>query len=34
VARALDTAALLAYVGFRAYFSPEFLFHFSNSFYC
>lgn len=27
-------AALLAYVGFRAYLNPELLFHFSNSFYC
>ena len=27
-------AALLAYVGFRAYLNPELLFHFSNAFYC
>jgi cell division protein FtsB len=27
-------AALLAWFGFRAYLSPELLFHFSNAFYC
>ena len=27
-------AALLAWLGFRAYLSPELLFHFSNAFYC
>lgn len=27
-------AAVLAYLGFRGYFSPEFLFNFSNAFTC
>lgn len=27
-------AALLAYFGFRGYFSPELLFNFSNTFSC
>jgi hypothetical protein len=27
-------AALVAYFGIRSYLSPEFLFNFSNSFYC
>jgi hypothetical protein len=27
-------AAILVYFGFRGYFSPEFLFNFSNSFSC
>ena len=27
-------AALVSYVGFRGYFSPELLFNFANSFYC
>lgn len=27
-------AAVVAYLGFRAYFSPEFLFNFSNAFSC
>jgi len=27
-------AAVVAYLGFRGYFSPEFLFNFSNAFSC
>lgn len=27
-------AALIAYLGFRGYFSPELLFNFSNAFSC
>jgi hypothetical protein len=27
-------AAVVAYLGFRGYFSPEFLFSFSNAFSC
>jgi hypothetical protein len=27
-------AAVIAYLAFRGYFSPELLFHFSNSFMC
>jgi hypothetical protein len=27
-------AAAVAYLGFRSYFSPELLFHFSNAFSC
>ena len=27
-------AALVSYVAFRGYFSPELLFNFANSFYC
>jgi hypothetical protein len=27
-------AALIAYLGFRGYFSPELLFDFSNAFFC
>ena len=30
----LTLAALVSYVGFRGYFSPELLFNFANSFYC
>lgn len=29
-----ELAALVAYFGFRGYFSPELLFNFSNSFSC
>jgi hypothetical protein len=27
-------AALVSYVGFRGYLTPEMLFNFANSFYC
>lgn len=27
-------AALVSYLGFRGYLSPEFLINFSNAFYC
>lgn len=27
-------AALVSYIGFRAYLSPELLINFANSFYC
>jgi hypothetical protein len=30
----LALAALVSYVGFRAYLTPEMLFNFANAFYC